>query len=135
MQGNPDTTCGWGNTHSHKRSFSLTHTHNTRVGSLIGSVEPVTRRILTVFPLAPLVVEGGILGAVFSELASLDKVGKHGSQILNKTQTLLLISPQDPETQRPEKLRSFKFKSQNLPVSSPPEAWIFGFKAEYLEDY
>ena len=35
------------------------------VGSLIGSVEPVTRRIRAVFPFAPLEVEEGILGAVF----------------------------------------------------------------------
>ena len=36
-----------------------------RVGSLIGSVEPVTHRILAVFPFALPVVDGGILGAVF----------------------------------------------------------------------
>ena len=35
------------------------------VGSLLGSVEPVTRRILGVIPFAPPVVEGGILGVVF----------------------------------------------------------------------
>ncbi len=32
-----------------------------RSGSLIGSVDPVTRRILAVIPFAPPVVEGGIL--------------------------------------------------------------------------
>ena len=35
------------------------------VGSLIGSIEPVTCRIRAIFPFAPLEVEEGILGAVF----------------------------------------------------------------------
>ena len=37
----------------------------TAVESLIGSVEPVTRRILGVIPFAPPVVDGGILRVVF----------------------------------------------------------------------
>jgi hypothetical protein len=38
--------------------------HTTGSGSLIGSVEPVARRVLSEFPLATLVVGGGILGVV-----------------------------------------------------------------------
>jgi hypothetical protein len=36
----------------------------TGVGSLIGSVEPVNRRVLVEFPVGPLVLGGGILGAL-----------------------------------------------------------------------
>jgi hypothetical protein len=36
------------------------------VGSLIGSVEPGTRRVLDELPFVPLVVGGGILGCTFS---------------------------------------------------------------------
>ena len=46
--------------------------------SLIGSIDPVTRRILVVFPFAPLVVGGGILGVVFRnfvEVMSLPVIG------------------------------------------------------------
>ena len=38
----------------------------SKVGSLIGSVESVTRQILVVFPFASLVEESGILVPVFS---------------------------------------------------------------------